>query len=157
MVEFRYIPVPTGNSNSLKTISEIFSVYPCTYRELPRHRACSRYITGISLYLQGTLPLWNSNCVPRRYIPVPTGNSEQQIRTKILVSVYPCTYRELICTPRDVGLTYGISLYLQGTRHWQLKLLHWERSIPVPTGNSPLAIKAAALGAVYPCTYRELS
>ena len=31
---FRYIPVPTGNSDVVEIHSPVSSVYPCTYREL---------------------------------------------------------------------------------------------------------------------------
>ena len=72
---FRYIPVPTGNSD---LVYEVFSpnpVYPCTYRELFAQMIVLTDYRGISLYLQGTRFKEGTVKDYIRYIPVPTGNS----------------------------------------------------------------------------------
>ena len=50
----RYIPVPTGNSNTGEILAFDTTVYPCTYRELFELLALFVALVGISLYLQGT-------------------------------------------------------------------------------------------------------
>ena len=71
-------------------------------------------------------------------------------------AVYPCTYRELVNIPAHFSSSRGISLYLQGTRENTLNYVFYYRYIPVPTGNSLLALHRSKFQAVYPCTYREL-
>ena len=51
---FRYIPVPTGNSQRSSIIITYNTVYPCTYRELSESSLVYSLKGGISLYLQGT-------------------------------------------------------------------------------------------------------
>ena len=116
----------------------IDSVYPCTYRELRIKIASSIMKFGISLYLQGTHYFMAFEKEPKRYIPVPTGNSLFVHLFHSKRPVYPCTYRELASASMTVNLQYGISLYLQGTPtsfYYSFCLL---RYIPVPTGNSKL-------------------
>ena len=91
----RYIPVPTGNSIFLAILLSNFAVYPCTYRELVKCRLGRRDDNGISLYLQGTRLLPFYYLLNSRYIPVPTGNSLLLYQLNPLMTVYPCTYREL--------------------------------------------------------------
>ena len=111
----RYIPVPTGNS--FRETSQIFitTVYPCTYRELCANAFKRWNISGISLYLQGTLATVTVPCSSVRYIPVPTGNSHVKNWYAELTTVYPCTYRELRASKYTPFFVSGISLYLQGT------------------------------------------
>ena len=91
------------------------SVYPCTYRELKSLSALHRHLNGISLYLQGTHSLPPNHNSHRRYIPVPTGNSNTLLSFLNSKAVYPCTYREL-CVFHVITISpSGISLYLQGT------------------------------------------
>ena len=153
----RYIPVPTGNALFLHTGLIIQTVYPCTYRERAKlfivivfFFGISLYlqgtllktilviinINGISLYLQGTLHFDRKRCKITRYIPVPTGNSPKYWFCKKWYAVYPCTYRELLRKLNHESMSYGISLYLQGTqRITGVEVMNW-RYIPVPTGNS---------------------
>ena len=113
-------------------------------------------MNGISLYLQGTQHLYLVYPSNSRYIPVPTGNSQHSIQSKSMISVYPCTYRELRL-PIDIGFSkYGISLYLQGTLIGFKNEIDSTRYIPVPTGNSRPNDFPAFRASVYPCTYREL-
>ena len=92
----RYIPVPTGNSDATSTSLAEDAVYPCTYRELFISCDKSADGSGISLYLQGTLQESVLLKGIYRYIPVPTGNSRFDTLWNIYITVYPCTYRELI-------------------------------------------------------------
>ena len=71
----RYIPVPTGNASRITEALLVTPVYPCTYRELDITEHDSLIISGISLYLQGTLAPYFRKLNFLRYIPVPTGNS----------------------------------------------------------------------------------
>ena len=153
----RYIPVPTGNSPSSDMSRSITSVYPCTYRELPCCCQLCLALSGISLYLQGTLFSCFCNSTQPRYIPVPTGNSRRFWRGAKQKTVYPCTYRELLFVDSSDSSERGISLYLQGTlMHPNFRLLIL-RYIPVPTGNSAKSVIIARWNTVYPCTYRELN
>ena len=95
---------------------------------------------GISLYLQGTQQLIAQFLGQYRYIPVPTGNSFHYREYHLLLTVYPCTYRELLIFTIDTPNGSGISLYLQGTllveEFYGMKF----RYIPVPTGNSSMTL-----------------
>ena len=97
------------------------AVYPCTYREL-NSLFCSMLIqSGISLYLQGTPQPPSDSRFRRRYIPVPTGNSCERLCFLLPLTVYPCTYRELVELLNLRLLLSGISLYLQGTQIKSIK------------------------------------
>ena len=150
-----YIPVPTGNAYK-KTILQVKNkVYPCTYRERLNHIRYRYLERGISLYLQGTPLMPSTNRALQRYIPVPTGNASSHLIVTLVISVYPCTYRERSLFFLDLCSYCGISLYLQGTlRFWLYNCLNW-RYIPVPTGNARPIIFNCFLISVYPCTYRE--
>ena len=91
----RYIPVPTGNAAAMALTMWGAKVYPCTYRELHYNLHFHKPLCGISLYLQGTLYKFALEQLKPRYIPVPTGNSFLLELTASVISVYPCTYREL--------------------------------------------------------------
>ena len=132
----RYIPVPTGNSNTLTWKLSISSVYPCTYRELFSTKILYVIVSGISLYLQGTL------LIPSSFLPS--------------IAVYPCTYRELRWRNGKTKNRNGISLYLQGTLIAAYCHFLSTRYIPVPTGNSVCKWCPHNEDTVYPCTYREL-
>ena len=132
----RYIPVPTGNSDSAVFSQCRYSVYPCTYRELISALVSAIFATGISLYLQGTQREPNPHWLINRYIPVPTGNSAGGLPALITLPVYPCTYRELLHFDFILIETNGISLYLQGTLLSPDSHRCHVRYIPVPTGNS---------------------
>ena len=153
----RYIPVPTGNSTAIKYIEGLYTVYPCTYRELKTPFFTSACEAGISLYLQGTLALKTLALNRSRYIPVPTGNSKYHCASFLSSPVYPCTYRELILLASLISSFRGISLYLQGTRKKSLPKKWKTWYIPVPTGNSCKILRQRVFDAVYPCTYRELT
>ena len=112
--------------------------------------------TGISLYLQGTLDSLINNLFFIRYIPVPTGNSSDLLAPINFLTVYPCTYRELVVVAYFRFFDAGISLYLQGTPLPATLNVKGIRYIPVPTGNSDIKISLFLYFAVYPCTYREL-
>ena len=135
----------------------IWSVYPCTYRELCCELLCLPVPRGISLYLQGTHSSKNTVNWTSRYIPVPTGNSSSPSECKFAIAVYPCTYRELCYFRYQCRRFFGISLYLQGTRKIISKNWFDRRYIPVPTGNSPWPLTPLTAVTVYPCTYRELN
>ena len=51
---FRFIPVHTGNIWPKITISVIFAVYPCAYREHKKHALQTTHNPGLSLCIQGT-------------------------------------------------------------------------------------------------------
>ena len=115
-LNWRFIPVHTGNTNnSLKTISEI-SVYPCAYREHGINHFCASILRGLSLCIQGTLQakLILLSCC--RFIPVYTGNTTLIQQFVVVNSVYPCVYREHIENGDFQVLGRGLSLCIQGTR-----------------------------------------
>ena len=152
----RYIPVPTGNSSFSISYRVSWAVYPCTYRELKFLKYDKVAKNGISLYLQGTLFHRHPYRPFHRYIPVPTGNSPPSSPYVIVISVYPCTYRELGIHQFAGPSKHGISLYLQGTHLIARPQILWLRYIPVPTGNSIGGNAIVRRCSVYPCTYREL-
>ena len=90
----RYIPVPTGNAMYDPFIYFDEAVYPCTYRERNNITINHFTIFGISLYLQGTPLVMQSEMGKVRYIPVPTGNAPPASKDRPMTPVYPCTYRE---------------------------------------------------------------
>ena len=92
----RFIPVYTGNSNTLICFMISLTVYPCVYRELIEKLRILKLIIGLSLCIQGThRPI--INIINRfRFIPVYTGNSIPSLAKVLGCAVYPCVYRELI-------------------------------------------------------------
>ena len=145
-----------GTLQKMLMILSQLPVYPCTYRELWSVRSIGWRTSGISLYLQGTPCPLDLIWAIWRYIPVPTGNSCQKDIFNLLITVYPCTYRELYLFVYSAQFAHGISLYLQGTRELSWAMVKLLRYIPVPTGNSNCSLDKFWLATVYPCTYREL-
>ena len=152
----RFIPVYTGNSLKPLTIESNKPVYPCVYRELTNQRVIFLDKGGLSLCIQGTLrDSFILNC-RFRFIPVYTGNSDFVIASMLVLTVYPCVYRELGVNLSIVFFPLGLSLCIQGTRDIPPNIVIWPRFIPVYTGNSLVKIMALNCKSVYPCVYREL-
>ena len=96
IMEWRFIPVYTGNTVNNSDPHIFNSVYPCVYREhiLTVGRGCVD--SGLSLCIQGTHPVFVSAGDKCRFIPVYTGNT----RINCFFSCW----------------TLGLSLCIQGTR-----------------------------------------
>ena len=70
-------------------------------------------------------------------------------------AVYPCVYREHSDTYAAGYYPNGLSLCIQGTYDLIMSEKYKKRFIPVYTGNIWKDEAPNALGAVYPCVYRE--
>ena len=53
----------------------------------------------------------------------------------VVLSVYPCVYREHIRRIKHIVLKVGLSLCVQGTLEQEYKQVQADRFIPVCTGN----------------------
>ena len=112
----RFIPVYTGNTNDYFELKGGLSVYPCVYREhsVPNNRTIGD--AGLSLCIQGTPKTSIFTPAPVRFIPVYTGNTNEDCCNCWWKTVYPCVYREhhpvLVCASNKCGL----SLCIQGTQ-----------------------------------------
>ena len=92
-------------------------------------------MSGLSLCIQGTLPHSAQIRPIRRFIPVYTGNMWMGKKDILLLTVYPCVYREHVDAIRNFELDNGLSLCIQGTSVLVLLHLLQMRFIPVYTGN----------------------
>ena len=93
--------------------------------------------------------------IPRRFIPVYTGNTGQIDKFIDPIAVYPCVYREHCVMWNRTVFLYGLSLCIQGTRIGSRTVTSVSRFIPVYTGNTPEKIQHQYIPPVYPCVYRE--
>ena len=110
---------------------------------------------GLSLCIQGTLLNQLLTFVPKRFIPVYTGNTVSPVRRDFSATVYPCVYREHFSGNTVFKLWSGLSLCIQGTLGVLSDLLNASRFIPVYTGNTETLKLIGRPIAVYPCVYRE--
>ena len=125
------------------------------YREhLPCNWASDKK-AGLSLCVQGTLYPAIEPQTERRFIPVCTGNTIPAWLCPLLVSVYPCVYREHGSIHHPQISRRGLSLCVQGTLSWCFSLFFETRFIPVCTGNTVYELVFNRWLAVYPCVYRE--
>ena len=93
-VYFRFIPVCTGNTLDRFLAQQYRPVYPCVYREHLLKSFFKPRIGGLSLCVQGTQQVVNTQGELVRFIPVCTGNTMFSNFIYYLCSVYPCVYRE---------------------------------------------------------------
>ena len=113
-------------------------IYPCVYREHGMLRPQFNNPTGLSLCVQGT-PHPNTYPLNRcRFIPVCTGNIVRSFASPVVLSVYPCVYREHLHGQHNPLVLNGLSLCVQGTYRQQQQIKIMKRFIPVCTGNIPI-------------------
>ena len=93
-MQFRFIPVCTGNMSTDNEGVKLEAVYPCVYREHAVPFPGNLMPAGLSLCVQGTLLKCFMNDTLMRFIPVCTGNIITFELCSNCVSVYPCVYRE---------------------------------------------------------------
>ena len=154
-MNYRFIPVCTGNMPFSSSCFLMNSVYPCVYREHPCKLRRAILEFGLSLCVQGTsVPLFG-DLVPPRFIPVYTGNIDSVKKFLVSAAVYPCVYREHLICVEVVTRLVGLSLCIQGTYQPATLTGQGFRFIPVYTGNIANCFKLTYLGSVYPCVYRE--
>ena len=134
----RFIPVYTGNTETINGLPAEGTVYPCVYREHRYSELAQRRHPGLSLCIQGTLLLIFKICVRARFIPVYTGNTCRLRHYARPNAVYPCVYREHFNTLKHSENPSGLSLCIQGTRVAVYKWVYVLRFIPVYTGNTQL-------------------
>ena len=84
-----------------------------------------------------------------------TGNTSSSSSIRVLISVYPCVYREHITLTSTVACCSGLSLCIQGTLMRKKLTYYCTRFIPVYTGNTPSNLISFIPCPVYPCVYRE--
>ena len=134
----RFIPVYTGNIPCSLTNGRQQPVYPCVYREHNLNCQPCHDAIGLSLCIQGTYQkLYLFYFVPR-FIPVCTGNMVRSFVSPVVLSVYPCVYREHQAEQVQTDCKIGLSLCVQGTFTYCCLLLSVLRFIPVCTGNIPI-------------------
>ena len=93
-------------------------------------------VSGLSLCIQGTPLKGFINETLMRFIPVHTGNTDQEEPGTSSSAVYPCAYREHSVTASGVNIDNGLSLCIQGTLFMIWKRVLLKRFIPVHTGNT---------------------
>ena len=73
------------------------------------------YCYGLSLCIQGTFEVSTTikNCI--RFIPVYTGNIDNDGARVFIGTVYPCVYREHMIMKYLLLIKDGLSLCIQGT------------------------------------------
>ena len=131
----RFIPVCTGNTTGSEYHLFRTPVYPCVYREHINDKTLRHCFFGLSLCVQGTLS-WRGLILKMNwFIPVCTGNTRNDIRSKRGWTVYPCVYREHEQANADA--------------------VNYVRFIPVCTGNTLTQSSPCSPSSVYPCVYRE--
>ena len=119
-------------------------VYPCAYREHCQSVFKPSTAGGLSLCIQGTFFGYSVNMLPKRFIPVHTGNMAVEDAIERRLAVYPCAYREHEAFSSISLIVQGLSLCIQGTfPNLETELLNL-RFIPVHTGNIRLAFKPTA-------------
>ena len=74
VINYRFIPVHTGNIHRQHRCQFALPVYPCAYREHCVPVTNSISTPGLSLCIQGTYTERWVNCPGSRFIPVHTGN-----------------------------------------------------------------------------------
>ena len=110
---------------------------------------------GLSLCIQGTHYRAQEVVHRVRFIPVYTGNALSVLMFSIIISVYPCVYRERFVNTFFCLASNGLSLCIQGTLPDLLSKNCTWRFIPVYTGNAKFDGVNEEEIAVYPCVYRE--
>ena len=145
----------TGNTRGGAYEYNLFSVYPCVYREHFQESPFSPSTVGLSLCIQGTLyeMLLPENF--NRFIPVYTGNTRHRLVFRNYCPVYPCVYREHVVKFHCGRWRCGLSLCIQGTQSVKRGTSQTARFIPVYTGNTALVLASTTRSPVYPCVYRE--
>ena len=93
--------------------------------------------------------------MPRRFIPVYTGNTSISWSSSISSAVYPCVYREHAVAVSTLSPVAGLSLCIQGTPLNCFYTPAPNRFIPVYTGNTNSWACLFFSSTVYPCVYRE--
>ena len=111
----RFIPVYTGNTHLIVLAAAFNAVYPCVYREHIRFIDKIVTSTGLSLCIQGTQWLKTTDYEKTRFIPVYTGNTWLKKPVLLVLTVYPCVYREHSKKHPTSDTWIGLSLCIQGT------------------------------------------
>ena len=105
----------TGNIAPEVKFIGIDPVYPCAYREHCWRIKSNWHDYGLSLCIQGTFLDMFFNSAISRFIPVHTGNILLSLLSFVVLSVYPCAYREHKNTLKTFTIDVGLSLCIQGT------------------------------------------
>ena len=110
-----FIPVHTGNINTIVPNRYLNTVYPCAYREHLDDIMVGNGVRGLSLCIQGTYVSLSGSRNLKRFIPVHTGNITSRRANSLICSVYPCAYREHALKISNDNYSHGLSLCIQGT------------------------------------------
>ena len=105
----------TGNIHADTRQFQKKPVYPCVYREHVIEASNKHLFTGLSLCVQGTFIIIMIHVYLLRFIPVCTGNIKFFWICSVLISVYPCVYREHRINRLRLLQQFGLSLCVQGT------------------------------------------
>ena len=98
------------------------------------------YYSGSSLCIQGTLDRTINERLCHRFIPVHTGNTMTSTVQPLPRTVYPCAYREHHSMRVQISSGDGLSLCIQGTQGNYKDYFNEVRFIPVHTGNTKKSV-----------------
>ena len=132
----RFIPVDTGNTNSLETVLLFPSVYPRGYGEHSLSDIDGGKYSGLSPWIRGTLHSLSRIFLLIRFIPVDTGNTNSFQLPSALAAVYPRGYGEHFMARVGCKRSRGLSPWIRGTRLMNPLFSSALRFIPVDTGNT---------------------
>ena len=156
MVACRFIPIHTGNSILVASLSRKPPVHPHTHGELFRPMVSIPVIRGSSPYTRGTQEDRHFYRIALRFIPIHTGNSSLYVEWWIAASVHPHTHGELHSLHPVKDILCGSSPYTRGTPRFFRLTVADERFIPIHTGNSSYLLRITLPHPVHPHTHGEL-
>ena len=114
-----------------------------------------KYITCLSLCIQGTRVDMFWAPPHARFIPMHIGNTYANISCFCVFTVYPYVYREHQRRFKRANCSSGLSLCIQGTQAVCAYAYLWQRFIPMYIGNTPRVNSNSMRAPVYPYVYRE--
>ena len=132
----RFIPVGTGNTRAIESVSISNPVHPRGHGEHAPTSGEALTINGSSPWARGTLFHITSALSSLRFIPVGRGNTNGQDGTVIGTAVHPRGHGEhLVIQPQQIRI-HGSSPWARGTPTTPYKNKIPTRFIPVGTGNT---------------------
>ena len=114
----RFIPAPAGNSRVVPEESGSAPVHPRACGEQSCWGPSPSFPSGSSPRLRGTAMPMATSRSPRRFIPAPAGNSDDEMLRRAVVAVHPRACGEQIPQRYFSNWTDGSSPRLRGTGAW---------------------------------------
>ena len=131
----RFIPARAGNGSINRSAHCGSTVHPRACGERRRQTGITRWPTGSSPRVRGTVPCWNASQPSLRFIPARAGNGCTTPGGSILTTVHPraCGERETFFVPPSVVI--GSSPRVRGTVDSEGVAFVNLRFIPARAGN----------------------